>query len=122
MSSNQARVAVWARRVFGVRTASNVPERSLVLVEEAIELAQACGVRADSVHRLVDYVFNRPVGEPEQEVAGCMVCLYAVATALGVNVESAFNHELERIQRTDVVARIRKRLPEKREVYDGEER
>lgn len=113
--TNQPRVAAWVRKVFDEATATNAPERSLRLVEEAIELAQACGVGAEALHRLVDYVLDRPVGDPAQEVAGTMVTLYAAAHAIGVDADEAFERELSRIQQSEVIDRVRRRQKEKRE-------
>lgn len=113
-SNNQARVTDWVRSTFTAEEANDVPERSLRMVEEAVELTQACGVDAATVHRLVDYVFSRPTGLPSQEIAGCMVTLYAVATPLGVDADVAFEKELERIRQPAVVERCRRRQHEKR--------
>jgi hypothetical protein len=106
--TNQSRIAAWVREVFDEATATNVPERALRLAEEALELAQACGVEAAALHRLVDYVFGRPVGEPAQEIAGTMVTLYSTAHALGVNADAAFEAELVRIQQPEVIERVRR--------------
>jgi len=111
---SQSRVTSWVCSTFGKEVAMNVPERALRIAEEAIELAQACGLDAATLHRLVDYVFGRPVGEAGQEVAGCMVTLYAVASALGVDADTAFETELARIQRPEVIERCRRRQAEKR--------
>lgn len=110
----QTRVAKWVLETFGPETAMNAPERSLRTAEEALELAQACGVRAETLHKLVDYVFARPVGEPGQEIAGTLVCLYSAAATLGIDADRAFEHELARIQQPEVVERCRRRQGEKR--------
>ena len=119
MNQNQDRIAVWAREVLGDESATNVQERALRLIEEAIELGQAVGVDAPTVHRLVDYVFGRPVGEPAQEIAGTMVCLYSAAAALGVDAQAAFEAELHRIQDPTVIARVHNRQAEKRAATRG---
>ena len=113
--TNQPRIAAWVRKVFDEATATNAPERALRLVEEALELAQACGVGREALHRLVDYVLDRPVGEPAQEIAGTMVTLYAAAHALDVDADEAFERELSRIQQPEVIDRVRRRQAEKRE-------
>lgn len=112
--TNQSRVTTWVREVFSEADATNAPERSLRLVEEAIELSQACGIGAEAVHRLVDYVFSRPVGVPPQEIAGCMVTLYAAAAALGIDAQEEFETELARIQQPEIIERVRRRQAEKR--------
>lgn len=113
--TNQTRVTAWVRECFTEAEAKDAPERSLRTAEEALELAQAVGVDAETLHRLVDYVFSRPVGKPEQEIAGTMVTLYAMANALGVDADAAFETELARIQTPEVMDRCRRRQHEKRE-------
>ena len=118
--NNQQQVAAWIRIALGEESAANGPERSLRLVEEAVELAQALGVGADEIHRLVDYVFKRPDGNAEREIAGCQVTLYGVASAIGVDVEHAFAEELVRIHQPEVIERVQRRQKEKREVTSGD--
>jgi len=121
-TEHQKLVAEWIRQVLGEESASNGPERSLRLVEESVELAQVLGVGADEIHRLVDYVFSRPVGEVQREIAGCMVTLYGVASSVGVDVEYAFAKELMRIHQPEVIERVRRRQAEKREATSGKPR
>jgi hypothetical protein len=110
----QERVSGWTQMVLG-DLSKNVPERALRVAEEVIELAQACGVDRSSVHRLVDYVFDRPVGEPHKEIAGSMLTLYAAAEALGVDADTEFEIEMTRVQQPEVIERVRRRQQEKRE-------
>lgn len=111
---NQERVTDWVRSTFTMKEANDVPERALRMAEEAIELAQACDVDVATAHRLVDYVFSRPKGRPAQELAGCMVALYAVAAATGDDADAELEKELERIRHPEVVERCRRRQHEKR--------
>jgi len=111
---NQSRVSTWVRKVFSEKEATDVPERAIRMAEEALELAQACGVDAATLHRLVDYVMSRPVGKPAQEIAGTMVTVYALAGALGVDADSEFEVELVRIQQPEVIERCQRRQHEKR--------
>lgn len=117
--TNQFRVTAWVRKVFTEKEATDVPERALRLAEEALELAQACEVDAATLHRLVDYVFSRPVGAPGSEIAGTMVTVYALATALGVDAQTVLEAELLRIQHPEVIERCRRRQHEKREALAG---
>lgn len=111
----QANVDDWMKIVFTEEERINAPERSLRCAEEALELTQALGVDRETIHRLVDYVYGRPVGEAPQEIAGTMVTLYSVATALGVDADSLFLKEMARVYHPDVIARCRRRQHEKRE-------
>lgn len=112
----QQAIEEWDQDVFTAAELRDGPERTLRHVEEAVELAQACGVKPEQIHRLVDYVFARPAGEPGQEIAGSLVTLLTAANVLGVDVEDEFVDELDRIRRPEVIARIRRRQSEKREV------
>jgi hypothetical protein len=114
-ATKQFRVTGWVREVFTEKEANDVLERSLRTAEEGLELAQACGTDAATLHRLVDYVMGRPAGKPEQEIAGTMVTLYAMAAALKIDADEAFETEMVRIQQPEVIERCRRRQHEKRE-------
>ncbi len=118
--TRQERVAAWVASTFGSEVALNVHERALRAAEEVIELAQACGVKAETVHRLVDYVFARPAGVPTQEFGGSMLTLYAAAEACGVDADEAYEIEMQRVEHPDVVSRCRLRQLEKREARLGD--
>lgn len=113
-TTNQSRVTDWVSSTFTAEEAEDVPERALRMAEEALELAQACGVEADTLHRLVDYVFGRPTGTAAQEIAGTMVTVYALAAALGADAQAEFEIELKRINQPEVIERCRRRQHEKR--------
>lgn len=110
----QERVAAWTRVVLG-DSSRNVPERALRAAEEVIELTQACGVSVAQMHRLVAYVYQRPAGDPAKEIAGSMLTLYAAAEALNVDADEQFEKEMLRVQRPEVIDRVRRRQAEKRE-------
>ncbi len=65
-------------------------------LEEALELAQSFGCSNKDAHELVDYVFSRDVGQPEQEVGGVMVTLAALCSNAEIDMNGAGNQELER--------------------------
>jgi hypothetical protein len=58
---------------------------------------QAAGYSAERAHALVDYTFNRPQGDINQEVGGVMVTLAAACNALGLNMMAAARLEVSRI-------------------------
>lgn len=93
----QRAVADWAARCFGPVEAADLAQRSLRVLEEALELAQACGVRVRLVRELASYVYGRPVGEVAQEVGGLSVTLLALAAAAGLSADDAENREVQRI-------------------------
>ena len=71
----QIQVRDWLYACFGEDVATNKLERNHRFLEEALELVQACGATQEDAHKLVDYTFNRPIGEKFQEVGGVMITL-----------------------------------------------
>lgn len=94
--SFQGRVWMWARNCFGEAHCRNVPQRAARFLEEAHELAQAMGMTREQAHRLVEYTWNRPRGEPKQEVGGTLITLAVLCEALGIEMEDAAKVELAR--------------------------
>lgn len=93
----QARVQPWLMECFGAMIAGDREERNHRFFEEAGELVQACGMSASEAHQLVDYVWNRPVGDKHQEVGGVMVTLAALCLANELDMHAAAETELARI-------------------------
>lgn len=113
MSDFQDRVQPWMMLCFGAEIAADRVERSDRFIEEALELVQASGYSADRAHALVDYVFNRPQGDINQEVGGVMVTLAAHCLAHGVNMHEAGETELARISQPAIVEKIRNKQASK---------
>lgn len=103
----QARVQPWMMDCFGPEISADRQERNHRFIEEALELIQACGATASEAHQLVDYVFNRPVGDPSQEVGGVMVTLAALCLANGLDMHQAGDIELARISAPAIRDKIR---------------
>lgn len=95
--SFQKDVDAWMAKCFGRAISKNVAERNYRFLEEAIELVQSKGCTVSEAHQLVDYVFNRPSGEPGQEVGGVMVTLAALCSAAGLDLNQCAEAELERV-------------------------
>lgn len=123
----QQRVAPWMQACFGPVISSDTVERNHRFLEEALELVQALGCTSHEAHQLVEYVYNRPVGDPPQEVGGVMVTLAALCLANGIDMHSAGETELVRILRPEVMDKIRAKqaakpkhspLPEQQDVFD----
>lgn len=89
-------VGHWVVACFGEEIANDKIERNHRFVEEALELAQACGANRQDCHELVDYVFKREIGEREQEVGGVMVTLAALCNAQGLDMNLSGYHEISR--------------------------
>lgn len=106
ISSYQVAVTLWMDRCFGKDISKNLDERNFRFLEEALELVQAGGCTKQDAYALVDYVFNRPVGEMEQEAGGVMVTLAALCQAFGISLEAAAEDEYKRINTPEMMMRI----------------
>lgn len=93
----QARAAAWCAAAFGVAHQSSVPQRGLRMLEEAIEAYQACGCPEDQAHKLVSYVFSRPIGDLSQELGGIGLTVLALAAAAKLSADDAEQKELDRV-------------------------
>lgn len=105
----QQRVQTWMLECFGQAIAADRAERNHRFLEEALELVQSLDCSADEAHRLVDYVYGRPTGEPVQEAGGVMVTLAALCLANGLDMAGAGEQELTRISQPDKVLHIREK-------------
>jgi hypothetical protein len=103
----QDRVKPWMLACFGQEIADDTVERNHRFIEEALELVQCLGMPEEDAHQLVKYVYNRPQGEPVQEVGGVMVTLAALCLANRLDMHEAGEIELDRILHPDVMAKIR---------------
>lgn len=92
----QLRIIDWMMETFSMEVCRNKIERNHRFLEESLELVQAMGCTQADAHMLVDYVYGRPVGEPEQEVGGVMVTLAALCAAADFSMADLGNRELER--------------------------
>lgn len=101
------RVQKWCVECFGETTAADVVERNWRFLEEALELVQSLGGSKDDVIKMVDYTYNRERGEPHQEMGGTMVTLAALSAANGMDMMQAFEDEFARINRPEMIEKIR---------------
>jgi len=103
----QLRVAHWMRACFQPDLYTNMTERGDRLLEETLELLQSGGYDCDRVATLVKYVYGRPAGQPAQEVGGVMVTLAGYCEIAGIDLNDAAITELERIERPEIMQKIR---------------
>jgi len=113
----QYRVFKWLLKCFGAEISRDKSERNYRFLEESLELVQACDCTAEEAHRLVEYVFNRPVGEKFQEVGGVMVTLASLCHAQGIHMGNAAETELKRILDPEVMNKIRAKQATKPNPY-----
>lgn len=94
----QSEVADWMLTCFGEEIAADRIERADRFIEEALELAQTIpGFTVERARALVEYVFNRPVGERGQEVGGVGVTLAALCNTYDLNIREEWERELARV-------------------------
>jgi Ni2+-binding GTPase involved in maturation of urease and hydrogenase len=108
----QDRVGGWLYYAFG-NEADNKLERLHRFLEEGLELVQSLGCSRGEAHQLVDYVFDRPVGDPAQELGGTMTTLAALSVIHGFDMNKAGEVELERIwEKVEQIRAKRLKKPE----------
>jgi NTP pyrophosphatase (non-canonical NTP hydrolase) len=95
-SAEPARVLQWAVDSFG-EIARNRDERAARLAEEAMEVAQAEGVPLETLKRIADRIYSRPMGELGQEVGGLGITLYALAANCGLDLFDEIEREWKRV-------------------------
>lgn len=88
----------WARASFGDQAYVSTPERALRVLEEAVELAQACDVPRDVIERTIERVYSKPKGEPAKELAQVGLTSLVMACNLGENFYGIVEEELNRVQ------------------------
>lgn len=87
----------WACRSFGTDHVYNFPIRALRCAEEAVELAQAYRIPKEKMLDLVEIVYSRPPGDPDQELGGVAMTAEVLAAALGHDLNAFFEVELRRV-------------------------
>lgn len=108
------RVMAWLYNTFAGNILFDIEERVLRFTEETLELGQTEGMTREQAHALVDQVFDKPVGEVEQEQGGVMVCLAAYAALKDADLHVAFEREMARIEEPAMAAKIRAKHAKKR--------
>jgi len=93
----QKRVVEWLMACFSMEVCRDGIERNHRFLEEALELVQSLDCTRSEAHQLVDYVFDRPAGEPKQELGGSLVTLTALANCHDMDMMEAGETELARV-------------------------
>jgi hypothetical protein len=89
ISEYQERVDHWMCQVFGEQVLFDLKERSHRFAEEAIELLQSVGYTKEEMKTMLDYVYDRPIGQLRQEAGGVMHCLAALCSGNKLSLEAA---------------------------------
>jgi hypothetical protein len=86
-SLRQRYVSDWAVEAFGSHNALFVPQRAIRFLEEAIELYQACDGDRAMAHKLLDFIFDRPIGTVSEGLGGVGVTVLGLAQAAGFSAD-----------------------------------
>ncbi|WP_426235769.1 Lar family restriction alleviation protein [Pararhizobium sp. DWP1-1-3] len=103
----------WQDRVAAAHLAlfhddpTDVEERRARFAEEVNETLQAFGMSREDMHRLVDYSWDRPVGEPAKEIGAALLTLTSLCVIAGYDLMACGEADLEKLQRPETIARIR---------------
>ena len=103
----QKRVTTWVLTCFPTNVAATRQERVFRFLEEALELCQSLDMSQEDADRVVRYVYGRPVGEPFQEVGGVFVTIAALCWNDGIDMQDAAFSELIRIEKPEIMEKIR---------------
>lgn len=97
LSGDENRELQWAIEAFGEQEATSIVQRGVRHAEEGLETAQACGVDAGMIHKLVDHVWSKPKGELFKEIGGSRLTLRVLAQAAGLDADEAERVEFARV-------------------------
>lgn len=86
---------------------TDVAERVARFFEEAVETCQAFGLDFADAHHLVNYTYDRPVGEPAKEIGASLLTLASLCVVAGYDLMACGKADLEKLQRPETIARIR---------------
>lgn len=109
----QIDAGAWVQKVFPQEVVFDNIERCSRFIEEALELVQALGYDREKAHVLVDYVFDRPVGEKRQELGGVMVTLAILSYVHSMHMWDEGIFELNRINKPEVIEKIKEKQKSK---------
>lgn len=87
----------WAVRCFGLDHCDNLPLRSQRTLEESAELAQALGLSREDAHKTIDAVYDRPVGDPEQEIGGVLHTVGILCESMKRDPDVLHEREVRRV-------------------------
>ena len=97
IGSLQTKVNEWVHAAFGAEVAADKVERNHRFLEESLELVQALGCTKSEAKQLVDYVYDRPDGDVNQEVGGVLLTLSALCNASDIDMTRAAESEVARV-------------------------
>jgi len=112
LSFTQLDMHNWTLKIGGPE-APSIRLRARRFLEEALELAQACNVDRENAIRIVNNIYDRPAGDPFQEVGGAAITLLALCEQAQISFVGATEIEWGRINKPEVLAKVQRRQAEK---------
>jgi hypothetical protein len=110
----QTLVVRWISRCFGDESSKDKRERTHRFLEEALELGQAAGATQHEAHALVEYVYGRKAGIPEQEVGGVLLTLAGFCAAHDLEMNRCAAAEIARVNRPAMIEKCRIKQEDKK--------
>lgn len=95
--SLQDGLAEWLTHALGEETLMDPKARAMRVLEEAVELAQALGIPREKAVEQLHHTYDRPVGDPAQEIAGVINGALLAAECIGVDGLLMGEEELHRV-------------------------
>lgn len=86
---------------------TDLAERRDRFGEESNELQQALGQTREAAHQLVDYTYDRPIGEPEKEIGAAALTLASLCIVGGWNMMECAEADLTALQTPEKIAKVR---------------
>lgn len=108
----QNRMFRWLSNTFEEEIIYSTTERADRFLEEALELVQSHGYTKERASVILDFVYDRPAGDPFQEVGGVYTTLSAYCSVHNIDMTLAAETELSRIwQNMDKIREKQKQKP-----------
>jgi NTP pyrophosphatase (non-canonical NTP hydrolase) len=87
-NDRQHEISTWGIKAFGVEESTSPPQRALRLLEEALELCQACGLEKEIIPGLVDHIYSKEPGSVDKEIGDVSVTILILAEAFGLSADA----------------------------------
>lgn len=102
----------WAVRCFGLDHCENLPLRGQRTLEECAELTQCLGLSRENAHKTIDAVYDRPVGDADQEIGGILHTVGILCESMTtVYSREGFRFDMNELHEREV-RRVLKKSPE----------
>lgn len=86
---------------------TDIAERRDRFGEESNELQQALGQTREAAHQLVDYTYDRPIGDVEKEIGAATLTLASLCVIGGWDMMACAEDDLSALQTPQKIAKVR---------------